>query len=156
MKKIVIVGIIAIMIGSVYAVYAGSSVTGDSNAQAFIGSICFKPGPYSDLHVLRIDQVGNALQVTGYNPVYPSAMDGGGAVVNGHLLLHIDEAIPAYAYWGVHSIDITLATMTGTDDLRWTDVNNNLVIGYTDLNYTRVPCPAPGSQSESGSTSVGK
>lgn len=157
MKKIVIAGILAIMIGLVYAVYAGPTSTGntDANTQAFIGTVCFNTVGYSDTHVLRVDLVGNALQVTGHDPVYPSSMDGGGAVVNGHLLLQIDEAAPAYAMFANHNIDIDLATMTGTDDFRWSGLDGVVFVSYLDLPYAKVPCPTPGA-AKTGSTSAGK
>ncbi|MFH1562079.1 MAG: hypothetical protein ABIF11_01480 [Nitrospirota bacterium] len=95
---------------------------------AYIGTFNFKMDNYSDTWKWRVDQVGDAYQVTGNCPVENSAMNGGGSIVNGHLLLTVTECsqVPD-AYFCMHGIDINLSTMKGTDDFKW---YNDLGICY--------------------------
>ncbi|MEW6609160.1 MAG: hypothetical protein AB1414_17240 [bacterium] len=128
------------------------------NADSCVGKYCFKCNDFTDTWVWCVDlhNYAAAVSVTGSNPVYPSAMAGGGYITNdNHVYLTVMEIIPNEGIYGVHMIDLDLATMTGVDDLVW--YNNDGTVGpyYTDLPFSQISCPVDCAKG-SGETTLKK
>ena len=110
---------------------------------AYIGTFKFKLDAYTDTWTWRVDQVGDAYQVTGGDYVYPAAMNGGGYILANHLLLTVTEAVPGNAigiegHFAIHCIDLNLATMTGTDDMKWYTELGVPAVTYMNLTFQQV------------------
>lgn len=169
MKKIAVAGIAIMMVISLYAVVVyAQTPTGQSPpseetilAVTDLGKKCFNTVGFTDLWVLKIEGIGPARQVTGYDPVYPSAMNGGGQALPGtkSLLLTIDERAPGWTIFAEHNVELDTTTpgaWTGTDDLRWSDLSGVVYINYLDLPIQQVPCPAPGASVDNGPKTADK
>lgn len=147
MKKIMTVGIVAIIMMSAYAVYAGQEQPSDPNTasvNAFIGKICFKYDSYADTYVLRFDQVGDAYQIVGHDPAYPSSIDGGGAIVapNKLALTFVEAQLPPGGRRAIHSWSLNVTTMKGTDTFSWANADGTGQNPFTALPFSKVACPA--------------
>jgi hypothetical protein len=132
MKKLGIALIIAI------CVFAGAVA-----AQAeVVGRFCFTPDFSIDIYVFVVDSLGGgAYQFTGYNPVYPSALNGGGNILDGHLYITMTESISALGIFITHCIDLDLATLTGTTDMVGHDSDGTILDFYVDEPFSITSCP---------------
>lgn len=145
MKKIIIVGIVALIMASAYVVYAqGLTDENTPNVNAFVGKVCFKFDAYGDTFVLRFDQVGDAYQVVGHDPAYPSSIDGGGAIVapNKLALNFVEAQLPPGGRRAIHSWSLNTTTMKGTDTFSWANADGTGQNPYTALPFSKVICPA--------------
>lgn len=162
MKKIsIIIGIVAMMILSAYAVYAqkesASVLNTDANVQGYVGTLCLQPQGYGDIYVLSFDRVvGNTYQITGGDVPFGSAVDGGGMKYGNYLYLTMDESYPDGEIFGEHSIRLDLRTLNATDSVRFSDLSGNVYINYSFLPFNRVPCPPPGATLEKGKSLAGR
>ncbi len=156
--KIVLAGmlLLAIMIPAALSINSGqgsnNTVTPSqqTNTQGMPGLVCFKYDTYADTWVLSFQQTGpSEFLASGYDPIYPATMTGGGAIVNGQLLLSLDEQMPSgYGSIGKHNVVIDMATSpyNGLDHLAWFDINGSTTFSYpAGLALTEIACPA-GSQ----------
>jgi hypothetical protein len=170
--KIVLAGILllAIMIPTALSINNGQGSSNvvtpsqQTNTQGMPGLVCFKYNDYGDTWVLSFRQTGpNEFLASGYDQIYPAAMTGGGAIVNGKLLLSLDER--SYDLYGIggnaqHNVVIDMATSpySGSDRLTWFDIYGVKMISYqAGLALTEVACPT-GAQPKIGTqkTSAGK
>jgi len=136
----------------------------NNSVNSLPGLVCFKYNDYGDTWVLSFRQAGpSEFRASGYDPIYPAAMTGGGAIVNGKLLLSLDER--SYGLYGIggdaqHDVVIDMATSpySGLDRLARFDIYGVKMVSYpSGLTLTEVACPT-GAQPKVGTqkTSAGK
>lgn len=116
----------------------------ENSVESIMGEFCFAFESYSDTwHWLVEDMGSGVLQWTGYDSIYAgSALNGGGRISDGHLYGTMVITIPSSGYRAIHSIDIDLATMTGTTDFTWLTYDNTVVLSYLDEPILNEPCVA--------------
>ena len=120
-----------------------------TSTQGIPGLVCFRYDRYSDTWILSVEQTGpKEFIASGYNPIYPSALTGGGGIYNGRLLLSLDET--SYNTYGTgmfgdHNIVINMATspLKGIDRVLFSDINGVKQVNYPNgLTFTEIACPS--------------
>ena len=114
-------------------------------AGTYIGIYCFKLDNYDDTWGWAIEQIvaNSVYSVTGLNLTYNGAMNGGGAVAgSNHLRLSVTETDSANGDRAVYAIDLNLATLKGTVDFSWIDLNNTAYLTFTNEPFSNVSCGA--------------
>lgn len=140
MKKIILLALCSVLVCML--LFPAGSYAG-----TFIGKFCFKFDAYADTWVWEVTQVnypgGKAYQVTGYDTVYPAAMDGGGNIVGSSLLLSVTETQKT-GRRAIHAIDLNLGTLGGKDWFSWHNPDGTGHVTYSGLGFHQIACPAAG------------
>ena len=124
------------------AIFMAPSV---SYGGTYIGIYCFKLDNYDDTWGWAIEQIvaNSVYSVTGLNLTYNGAMNGGGAVAgSNHLRLSVTETDSDNGDRAVYAIDLNLATLKGTVDFAWIDLNNTAYLTFTNEPFSNVSCGA--------------
>ena len=136
MKKIKLIALGGVLL----ALFLSPSV---SYGGTYIGIYCFKLDNYNDTWGWAIEQIGgiSVYSVTGLNFTYNGAMNGGGADDgSNHLRLSVTETDSANGDRAIYAIDLNLATLKGTVDFSWIDLNNTAYLTFTKEPFSNVSC----------------
>ncbi len=138
MKKIKLIALGGVLL----ALFMAPSV---SYGGTYIGIYCFKLDNYDDTWGWAIEQIvaNSVYSVTGLNLTYNGAMNGGGAVAgSNHLRLSVTETDSDNGDRAIYAIDLNLATLKGTVDFAWIDLNNTAYLTFTKEPFSNVSCGA--------------
>ncbi|OHB70200.1 MAG: hypothetical protein A2W23_08085 [Planctomycetes bacterium RBG_16_43_13] len=141
MKRKFFIGALVVLIG-----FFTLSTT--AMAGTLLGKYCFKMDTFPDTWIWQVDKVGTAYQVTGYNSVEGSSMDGGGSSVPfnpGKVYFTINEYGDFYVGggFGNHHFILDLATLTGISYTRFSDITGAVIISYpSGIPISKIACPA--------------
>lgn len=139
------IAVVATMSVAVIAETSSDDQLAGTGPTPYVGNVCFTFDDFTDTWIWSVDRVGNGIQVTGFDAVYPAAMDGGGVIIDNHLLLAVTETqTPPGGRRCIHAIDIDMSTWTGIDSFSWHYPDGTAHTTHMGIGLRRIPCPAPG------------